>query len=143
MEIDVIEDKENKLLHRREVRVSVKDYGATPSREELISSISAKLGVDKENLVLDRADQQFGKKETLCYVKIYDNSKLRETYELKYKIKRMTREKKKPEEVKVEEKPKEEPVEEKKEEEAEEEKPKEEPKAEEPKEEPKSEEETK
>ena len=108
MEINIIEDKENKLLHRREVRVSVKDYGATPSRKELISSISAKLGVNQENLVLNIADQQFGKKETLCYVKIYDDPKFREMYESKYKIERMTREKEKPEEKPKEEKPKEE-----------------------------------
>jgi len=132
MEINIIEDKENKLLHRREVRVSVKDYGATPSRKELISSISAKLGVNQENFVLDIADQQFGKKETLCYVKIYDDPKLREMYESKYKIERMTREKEKPEEKPKEEKPKEEVKEEPKTEEKDEgKKVKEEPKSEE------------
>ena len=54
MEVEVIEDKVNPLLKRREIRFKVSYQGSTPNRMDLRSKLTAVLNSDKELTVLDR-----------------------------------------------------------------------------------------
>ena len=62
MDVEITKDVKNELFHRRELEVIVKGFNATLNREEITSLLVSKLGIEKENFVLDRIDQVFGEK---------------------------------------------------------------------------------
>ncbi len=75
MEIKIVSDKMNPLLHRREVRFIVEYEGTTPSIMDVKSKIVAMLNADKNLTVVDTLNQEYGKMECTGYVKIYDSEK--------------------------------------------------------------------
>lgn len=90
------EKEENPTLHREELTLRIKNYEETPSRKEVLQLISAELGYDKENVVIDKIEQEYGMKESKCEVKAYESPEHKEKYSKKYKAQRT--EKKKEEE---------------------------------------------
>ena len=103
MKIEVIEEKENPLLHRKELTIRIKEFEKTPSKEEVKKQAVAKLGSNENKLLLDRITQEYGKQEAIAFVKIYESEEKLKEYESKHKIKRNGMEKKteeKTEEVK-------------------------------------------
>jgi len=104
MKIEVIEEKENKLLNRKEIKATITGFEKTPKREEVRSQLAAKLGADEKKLLLDEIKQEYGKKQATAYVKVYENEEGLQKYEPKYKIKRnslLKKEKQEKEETKV------------------------------------------
>ena len=94
MNLQILNERTNPLLHRTEINCVMEYDGTTPARKELIKAISAKRGV-KENLVIvDAIRQEFGKKRAKCYVKIYQSEKSMQLVEAKHQIKRGSSEKK-------------------------------------------------
>jgi small subunit ribosomal protein S24e len=89
MKVQVLTDRQNPLLQRREIEVLVKDFGATPNRKELAKAIAGELQVDEATLLLDKVNQEFGKKEAVCYVKVYQAVEMKNKYEPAYKRRRM------------------------------------------------------
>jgi small subunit ribosomal protein S24e len=55
-----LEDKENKLLQRREVKFEVRFEGATPARKDVKEALRSKLGVDANLVVIHALNQPFG-----------------------------------------------------------------------------------
>ncbi len=88
MNIEEQEREENPLLHREEITFKVSDYQETPSRQELLEGISAETGYDENTLVLDKVDQEYGKKESICTVKAYDSQEDLKKYSKDYKKER-------------------------------------------------------
>ena len=101
MKVEVIEEKQNPLLHRKELTVKVTGFDKTPSREEVRNQLIAKLGAKEKTLLLDEIKQEYGKQEATAFVKIYEDEEKLQKYELKHKIKRNGLDKK-PEEKKEE-----------------------------------------
>lgn len=60
MEIRIIEDKENPLLNRREVKFELKFQGPTPPRKDVKEAVRSKLGVDPALVVIRKLNQPFG-----------------------------------------------------------------------------------
>lgn len=90
MDVEVVEDKENPLLKRREVRIKVSYEGATPSRQEVRGKVAALLSSDKELTILDKLEPEYGKQMAAGYVKVYaDREALR--VEPQYVIDRNTK----------------------------------------------------
>ncbi|MFW5902565.1 MAG: 30S ribosomal protein S24e [archaeon] len=81
--------KENPLLHRKEIAIRIKNYKETPSRQQVLEKISAELGYDKKNTVIDKIDQEYGKKEAKCNIKVYESEEDKGKYSKKYKEERM------------------------------------------------------
>lgn len=73
MKIDVVSEKENPLLERKEVVVRILHSGATPTRSEIRSKLIAKLNADSNTLILSPLEQRYGSTETLAKVKIYSS----------------------------------------------------------------------
>jgi small subunit ribosomal protein S24e len=73
MEIKVLEEKSNPLLQRREVHFSVSQNLGTPSRQEIKSKLAAYLNSKPELVIIERMKQEFGKRETKGYAKIYES----------------------------------------------------------------------
>jgi ribosomal protein S24E len=156
MKIEILSELENPLLKRKQFEVKVIHDAATPSLEEIREKVSVSKGIGKGVVIVDSFTSQYGSRETVGTVKVYQTKE--RAFEIEPKsnliknglIEGEKKEKPKPEEVAKEpegekpaeakeEKPKE-PKEEPKPEEKADKKPeeaKEEKSAEKPKEEPK------
>jgi len=73
MEVDIIEQEENPMLHRTDVRFEVVHDEATPSRLSVRDSLAAKLNKDSAEVVVHKLDTKFGMRKTVGYAKVYDN----------------------------------------------------------------------
>ncbi|CCQ33836.1 30S ribosomal protein S24e [Halorhabdus tiamatea SARL4B] len=73
MDIDIIEEEENPMLHRTDVRFEVSHEEATPSRLSVRDSLAAMLNKDAEEVVVHELDTTFGMRKTVGYAKVYDD----------------------------------------------------------------------
>jgi len=73
MEIDIFEDKENKVFNRREVKFYVEYEGeATPKIIGIKSKLVALLNSKKDATVVDNVQPHYGEPKALGYAKVYD-----------------------------------------------------------------------
>src|SRR5512138_793249 len=101
MEIKVLEEKNNPLLQRREIQFSVTQNLGTPSRQEIKNKLAAYLNSKPELVIIERMKQEFGKRETKGYAKIYETPERLKSVETEHIIQRNE---KKPEKKEGEEK---------------------------------------
>lgn len=75
MEIEFIEEKENKLFNRKEIKFYV-DYDgeATPKVLDIKSKLVALLNTNKDLLVVDNVQPHYGEPKALGYAKVYDTA---------------------------------------------------------------------
>jgi small subunit ribosomal protein S24e len=73
MEIDIISEEENPMLHRTDVRFQVVHEDATPSRLSVRDSLAAKLNKDADEVVIHELDTKYGMRKTVGYAKVYDS----------------------------------------------------------------------
>jgi len=71
VDVEVIDDKDNVLLGRREVKVAIRFMGPTPDRKAVREALRAKLGVDPKLVVIGRIDQPFGSQRVEVEARIY------------------------------------------------------------------------
>ena len=73
MEIDIFEEKENKLFNRKEIKFYV-DYDgeATPKVLDIKSKLVALLNAKKDVVVVDNVQPHYGEPKALGYAKVYD-----------------------------------------------------------------------
>jgi small subunit ribosomal protein S24e len=72
MDIDIIEEDENPMLHRTDVRFEVTHEEATPSRLSVRDSLAAMLNKDAEEVVVHELDTKFGMRKTVGDAKVYE-----------------------------------------------------------------------
>jgi small subunit ribosomal protein S24e len=72
MDVDIIREEENPMLHRTDVRFEVTHDEATPSRLSVRDSLAATLNKDAEEVVIHELDTRFGMRTTVGYAKVYD-----------------------------------------------------------------------
>lgn len=89
MEIKVLDDVENKLLGRREIRFLATYDGKTVSTEEAKTDICKKIGLDPGNVVVNKIDQRFGLRQSIIKAYSYQSKEAMERYERKYLTKRL------------------------------------------------------
>jgi len=129
MKIEILEERENPLLNRKEIRFRVEYKGKTPAFEEMRNELIKAVSSDKKFTVVDSVNSEFGSQTALGYAKVYkdgESMKVEPEHRIKKNLEGKKR-KEKPAEAKAEKKEAEKPAEA-------EEKPKEEsePKAEKP-----------
>jgi small subunit ribosomal protein S24e len=73
MDIDIIEEEENPMLHRTDVRFRVTHDDATPSRLSVRDSLAATLNKDAEEVVIRKLDTKFGMRKTIGTAKVYES----------------------------------------------------------------------
>ena len=88
MEIDILEEEENPLLHRTDVTFEVIHDDATPSRLSVRDSLAAKLDRDSEEVVVHELDTKFGMRKTVGYAKVYDSAEDAADIEQEYMLER-------------------------------------------------------
>lgn len=71
MEIQVLEERLNPLLERREVQVRVIQDAGSPKIGELRKKIAAQLSLDESLFVVQHVNAEYGMNESRCMLKIY------------------------------------------------------------------------
>ncbi|MFB6170357.1 MAG: 30S ribosomal protein S24e [Haloarculaceae archaeon] len=74
MEIEILEEDENPMLHRTDVRFRIVHEEATPSRLSVRDSLAATLNKDADEVVIHRLDTKYGMRKTIGYAKVYDTA---------------------------------------------------------------------
>ena len=72
MELQIIKDKKNPLLKRREVSIKINNKG-TPSRIDVKNKLAAIANSKPELIVIEHLDTTFGKMELTGTVSIYES----------------------------------------------------------------------
>ena len=88
MDIEVVSEEENPMLHRRDVRFEVVHDEASPSRLSVRDSLAAKLNKDAEEVVVHSIDTKFGMRKSLGYAKVYDSPEAATDVEQEYMLDR-------------------------------------------------------
>ena len=73
MEIQILEEDDNPMLHRTDVRFEVVHEDATPSRLSVRDSLAATLNKDADEVVIHRLDTKYGMRKTVGYAKVYES----------------------------------------------------------------------
>lgn len=74
MDIEIIEEDDNPMLHRTDIRFEVRHEDATPSRLSVRDSLAALLNKDAEETIVHKLDTKFGMRRTIGYAKVYDEA---------------------------------------------------------------------
>ncbi len=86
MDIEIVKDKENVLLNRRDIVFKSEEIGM--SRKSAKNTLVALLDTTPELLILDRMNSQYGKQDILGYARLYDNEQNLRRIEPEYMIAR-------------------------------------------------------
>ena len=100
MDIQVIEEKNNPILNRREIVFKVIHDESTPSRKSVVERLAATMNSKVGLVYVDGLKTEFGKRETRGYAKIYETTERAAQVERDHIIERNTFTK--PEEAKSE-----------------------------------------
>ncbi len=73
MDIDIIEENENPMLHRTDVTFELTHEEATPSRLSVRDSLAATLNKDANEVVIRKLDTKYGMRTTIGAAKVYDS----------------------------------------------------------------------
>jgi len=84
MELKILEEKNNDLFDRREIK-SVVEAEITPSRKEILDVLAEKYKVPRENIKIKGIRGKFGSKTFAVEANIYSSKETREKVELKKK----------------------------------------------------------
>lgn len=88
MEIDIVNQKENKPINRKELEVLVIYPEAPPSRLVVKKEVSKKVNAEDKLVVVKKMANVFGNRKIICNVNVYADEKTLDKYEPKYIIKR-------------------------------------------------------
>jgi len=74
MDVEILSEEQNPMLHRTEVKFEIVHDEATPSRLSVRDSLAAKLNKDSTEVVVHEMNAKFGMRKTVGYAKVYDSS---------------------------------------------------------------------
>lgn len=90
MDIQVISEKNNPVLKRREISFKVIHDEATPSRKSIVERLAATQNTKIGLVYVDGLKTEFGKRETIGYAKIYETEERAKQIERAHIIERNT-----------------------------------------------------
>lgn len=72
MDVEVIEERDNKVLARKELRFRLShDAAGTPARKDVRDALASRYGTEKEKVVINDLHGVFGQSASIGYAKIY------------------------------------------------------------------------
>lgn len=71
MNLNIISEKENNLLQRKELALTIQYDKATPTRKEIREAVSSKLSANPETVFIRNITSKFGIKEIDALIHIY------------------------------------------------------------------------
>jgi len=87
VEIEILEERENPLFNRKEVKFLVKHSGIV-KRVEVRKALASLVGWDENLVVIKKLEQQFGKTESVGRANLYKEESSLKEYEPEYVLKR-------------------------------------------------------
>lgn len=88
MDVEIIEEDENPMLHRTDVRFQLTHDEATPSRLSVRDSLAAKLNKDASEVVVHELNTKYGMRKSVGYAKVYDSAAEAQEVEQEYMLER-------------------------------------------------------
>ena len=88
MDVEIIDETENPMLHRTDVRFRLTHEDATPSRLSVRDSLAAMLNKDADEVVIHELDTKYGMKKSVGYAKVYETSADAHEVEQEYMLER-------------------------------------------------------
>ncbi|ADJ14285.1 30S ribosomal protein S24e [Halalkalicoccus jeotgali] len=73
MDISIVSEEENPMLHRTDVTFEITHEEATPERLSVRDSLAAKLNKDAKEVVIREMNTKFGMRTTVGYAKVYES----------------------------------------------------------------------
>lgn len=86
--MEIIENKENKLLGRKEILAKMSSDGATPRRVQVKKEIAKKLKVDESLVIVNSVENAFGDTNVNIRAKVYENKESLERNARPHMVKR-------------------------------------------------------
>ncbi|RQH01921.1 30S ribosomal protein S24e [Natrarchaeobius oligotrophus] len=74
MDVDIISEEENPMLHRTDVTFELAHEDATPERLQVRDSLAAKLNKNADEVVIRKLDTKFGMRKTVGEAKVYESA---------------------------------------------------------------------
>ena len=90
MDIQVLSEKSNPILKRREISFKVIHDEATPSRKSIVERLAATQNSKVGLVFVDGLKTEFGKRETIGYAKIYETEERAKQIERAHIVERNT-----------------------------------------------------
>ena len=88
MDIDILSEDENPMLHRTDVKFEMIHEEATPSRLSVRDSLAAMLNKDADEVVIRKLDTKFGMRKTVGHAKVYDTAERARDVEQEHMLER-------------------------------------------------------
>ena len=88
MDVEIIEEEENPMLHRTDVRFELTHEESTPERLSVRDSLAAMLNKDSKEVVIHDLDTKFGMRKTVGYAKVYESPEHAQDVEQDYMLER-------------------------------------------------------
>jgi ribosomal protein S24E len=79
--MEILKEKEMKLLSRKRAVIAVENKGATPSRLHLLKEVAKHYKVSEDLIVIKHIYPQFGKNKTKVMINIYEDKAKLEFFE--------------------------------------------------------------
>ncbi|MFC7116201.1 30S ribosomal protein S24e [Natronoarchaeum sp. GCM10025703] len=74
MDVEILDEEENPMLHRTDVTFQIVHEEATPERLSVRDSLAAKLNKDASEVVVRKLDTKFGMRKTIGKAKVYESA---------------------------------------------------------------------
>jgi small subunit ribosomal protein S24e len=74
MDIDIVDEDENPMLHRTDVTFQIVHDQETPSRLSVRDSLAAALNKDASEVVVRSLDTKYGMRKTVGQAKVYESA---------------------------------------------------------------------
>lgn len=85
LDLDVIEDNTNALLHRKEIKVKIKhEFAPSPDRLTIKAKIAAKYAVPESLVIIKQMKNFYGAPEEICTIYIYESEEFAKKIEPAY-----------------------------------------------------------
>ncbi len=89
MEIKTIEETENPLMDRKEIRFEVEHKNSpTPSRAEVLNELASKLGISEDSVVIDKVATLHGRQTASGIARVYESEEVLERLESGHLVER-------------------------------------------------------
>jgi ribosomal protein S24E len=87
--LEVLRDTRNSAIGRREITALAFFDGGTPSRQEVIETLTKELQAPKERLAVVKIDPQYGSRTAIIRARVYDDQQLLKLMEPQYILARL------------------------------------------------------
>ncbi len=88
MDIEIVSEEENPMLHRTDVTFEITHDEATPERLSVRDSLAAQLNKDAEEVVIREIGTKFGMRTAVGYAKVYDTPEFARDVEHEHMLER-------------------------------------------------------